>query len=171
MFIVLVGPKGSGKSHIGGVLERRLGVHFFHVEPLWMAWHAECAAAGREIDLDEGMARIHPRIRAAIARHAHLCVETTGASEAILRGLLALAPRASTLVVRVDAPLETCLARIAARDPTHQIPADEARVRQVHALSEAAELQADLRLDNGAALAEDEIVAAFSPRLAAGDGR
>jgi shikimate kinase len=34
MFIVLVGPKGSGKSHIGRTLERELGVLFFHVEPV-----------------------------------------------------------------------------------------------------------------------------------------
>src|SRR5688572_13495016 len=37
MFVILVGAKGSGKSHIGRILEARLGVHFFHVEPLWLA--------------------------------------------------------------------------------------------------------------------------------------
>lgn len=165
MLIVLVGPKGSGKSHIGRVLERHLGVHFFHVEPLWLAWHDECRAAGRAPDLAGGIARVHPRIAAALATHAHVCVETTGAAPEILADLLALRPPADRLVVRVAAPLDLCLRRIAGRDPTEQIPLSEEAIRGVHALSTAAAVAADLALEN-LALDEAAIVAAFAPRLA-----
>ena len=34
----------GGKSHIGGVPESSLEVHFFRVEPLWMAYYSECTA-------------------------------------------------------------------------------------------------------------------------------
>jgi shikimate kinase len=46
MFVMLVGPEGSGKSHVGRVLEKHLGVRFFHVEPLWLDYYAECQRAG-----------------------------------------------------------------------------------------------------------------------------
>ena len=46
MLVILVGPKGSGKSHLGRLLERRFGIHFFHVEPLWMRYDADSQAAG-----------------------------------------------------------------------------------------------------------------------------
>lgn len=84
MFIVLVGPKGSGKSHIGRTLERHLGVHFLHVELLWMSYYAEGRAAGREPSIAEGIARVHPRIVDALRSHEHVCVETTGAPPEIV---------------------------------------------------------------------------------------
>lgn len=164
MFIVLVGPKGSGKSHIGRVLEHALGVEFFHVEPLWLTYHAECAAAGRAPVIAEGLARVLPKIKAALRHSEHVCVETTGASNEIRDALLALVPRASTLVVRVTAPLETCLDRIAMRDATNHIPMDAEGIRNIHRLSVAADLQPDLELYN-VTLSPAEIVASVRGRL------
>jgi chloramphenicol 3-O-phosphotransferase len=164
VLVLLVGPKGSGKTHIGRLLETRFGVHFLHVEPHWMAYHAECEAAGRPVDVAEGVARIRPLLAAALRAHDHVCVETTGASPEILDDLLATGGARGTLVVRVRAPLETCLARIAARDPRHQIPLDEESIRRVHALAEAAQVQADLVLDN-TDLTDAEIVARFEERF------
>ncbi len=164
MLILLVGPKGSGKSHIGRMLERQLGVHFFHVEPLWMSYYAECRAAGREPSIAEGIARVHPRIVDALGTHEHVCVETTGAAAEILGDLLSLAQPSKTLVARVAAPLELCLERIAARDQSNQIPMDIETIRKVYALSNAVQLQADLTLPNER-LGEAEIVSMFRNAL------
>ncbi|MFN7959666.1 MAG: AAA family ATPase [Thermoanaerobaculia bacterium] len=165
MLVVLVGPKGSGKSHIGRILERRLGVLFFHVEPLWMAYHAECAAAGRSPDVAGGIRRVHPGIRDALERNGTICVETTGASAELLDDLLSLAPPGQTLVVRLNAPLELCLERIARRDPTHQIPLSLEGIRKVYELAMAAPVSADLTLEN-LALGEEEIVSSLAAALA-----
>lgn len=164
MFIVLVGPKGSGKSHVGRVLQARLGVHFVDVEPIWLAYHAECRDAGTQPVLAEGIARVRPVLARALAEHAHASVETTGASPEILDALLGQVPRRQTILARLTAPLDLCLQRIATRDPTHQIPVSTDRVRQVHALSEAAAVDPDLRLDNRG-LTDDEIVDRFRPLL------
>jgi predicted kinase len=164
MFVLLVGPKGSGKSHVGRVLERNLGVRFLHVEPLWMAYHAECKAAGRPTSIAEGVSVVHPRIREALQTSDHVCVETTGASPEILADLLSLAPPANTLVARVDAPLELCLKRIAARDQTNQIQMDAESITQVHALSVAALVEATFVIEN-TALSEAELVSIFRSAL------
>jgi shikimate kinase len=160
MFILLVGPKGSGKSHIGRTLEKHLGVLFFHVEPLWMSYYAECAAANRQPLYWEGVARLRAPILDALRTHEHVCVETTGASAEILNALLNLTDPAETLVVRVSAPLELCLERIVTRDQTYQIAMDVESIRQVHALSDVAQLQPDLTLEN-VQLTEAEIVSLF----------
>jgi shikimate kinase len=34
--VMLIGPKGSGKTHIGTVLEKRKGIKFLRVEPIWL---------------------------------------------------------------------------------------------------------------------------------------
>jgi chloramphenicol 3-O-phosphotransferase len=164
MLIVLVGPKGSGKSHIGRLLEAERGVHFFHVEPLWMAYHAACRANGRAPSLAEGIGHVHPALAAAVERHRHVCVETTGASREILGDLLRRAGPARPLLVNVRAPLQLCLDRIASRDQTHQIPLDAASIRHVDALSRALDLPFDLVIDN-VALSPEAILQPFARLL------
>jgi chloramphenicol 3-O-phosphotransferase len=107
---------------------------------------------------------VHPQIRAALEKAEHLCVDTTGASPEILDDLLALAPPRETLVVRVHAPLATCLARIAARDPARQIPADRATIEKVYALSVTAPIDAAFTLEN-VALSDREIADRFREAL------
>lgn len=160
MLILLIGPKGSGKSHIGRLLEARLGVHFFHVEPHWMSYYAECAAAGRPVSIAEGIERVHPLIADALATRAHVCVETTGASAEILDDLLSFKERFDLLLVQVEAPLSLCLERIAARDQASQIPMQEADIRKVYALSTSVDLPFDIVLEN-VALAEEQILRSF----------
>lgn len=165
MFLLLVGPKGSGKSHIGRILERCLGVKFFHVEPHWMNYHAECQARSLEPSIPEGISRIHPQIANALRTNQHVCAETTGASPEILEDLLSLWQPSRTVVVRVSAALDVCLERIAARDATSQIPLDGDSIRRVYSLSVTADLHPQFTLHN-TTLSDVEIVAAFEPVLA-----
>jgi shikimate kinase len=164
MLILLIGPKGSGKSHIGRLLEASLGVSFFHVEPLWMDYHAQCREAGKQPTIAEGIEKVHPAIVSALQTHPHLCIETTGASPEILKGLLALGQTSGLLLVRIQAPLETCLDRIARRDPTHQIPTDTDTIKQAYRLSAALELSFDLTIEN-TDLTEAQILYAFRAAL------
>ncbi len=164
MLIILIGPKGSGKSHIGRLLESEFGVHFFHVEPLWMAYHAECSKEGREPRISDGVKRVHPAIAAAMRVHQHVCVETTGASPEILEDLLSLAGPDTRLLVRVHAPLSICLARIVGRDQTHQIPLSREEIERVYTLSAALDIKFDLSFEN-VSLADGEILEPFRTRL------
>ena len=71
MFVLLVGPKGSGKSQIGCTLEKHPGVLFFHVEPLWLDYYAECQASGQPV-ISEGIGRVHTLIAEARRSHEHV---------------------------------------------------------------------------------------------------
>lgn len=78
---------------------------------------------------------------------------------------MSLAPRLETLVVRISAPLELGLERIALRDQTLQVPMDVEAIREVYELSVTAAFQPDLTLESNA-LAESEIVSRFESALA-----
>jgi len=129
-----------------------------------MEYYAECKASSREPTNTEGIARVHPRIAAALEEHEHICVETTGASPEILNALLSITEASKMLVARVAAPLDLCLQRIATRDQENQIPMNVETIRKVYALSIAAPLQPDLNLEN-TALSEADIVSAFESAL------
>jgi shikimate kinase len=161
MLILLIGPKGSGKTHIGRLLARRWGVHFFRVESHWMRYHTECTVAGRPVRIDEGIERIHPAIIHALSTYEQVCVETTGASPEILDSLLLIGERFGRILVQVRAPLSLCLTRIAARDPSRQIPMQDENIRTVHALSSAVDLPFDITLEN-IDLSEEQILRPFS---------
>ncbi len=160
MLVLLIGPKGSGKSHIGRLLEAKLGIHFFDVEPHWMSYHAACAATGRPVRMAEGIEHVRPAIVDALATHEHVCVETTGASREILDDLLALGDRFGLLLVRVEVPLELCLDRIASRDQANQIPMQEDAIRHVHALSATVGLPYAITLEN-VGLTDEEVLRPF----------
>lgn len=148
MLILLVGPKGSGKSYIGRLLESALGVYFLHVERLWMTYHAECEAAGKPVDIREGLQRVRPDLRRALSVHEHTAVETTGASAEILEDLLALGSEFGLLTILVQARLRDCLARIAARDQRRQIPVDVEMIEHIHEISTNLEMSFDIVLKN-----------------------
>jgi gluconate kinase len=155
MLLILLGPKGSGKSFIGALLEERCGIRFVRVEPLWKAYFERCASSGTPPDIGVGIGEVHPVVRRALAEFRHVAVETTGASQPILADLLDLAPSDQTLIVRVQAPLDLCVARIASRDATAHIAVDEGMIRQVHALSEAVDIAPDLVILNVDVSADD----------------
>jgi len=148
MLIVLIGPKGSGKSHIGRLLEKEFGVHFLDVEPHWLAFHNECREEGVEPDIAEGISRIHPLIESALGAHNAVCVETTGASRDILSDLMSFGDRTALILVGVRAPLDICLERIASRDQSVHIPHSVQEIRRVYEQSSAPDIPLDLVIDN-----------------------
>ncbi len=164
MLILLIGPKGGGKTHVGRLLERRYGVHFFHAERHWMVYHARCKDLGVTPNIAEGIQSVHPLLEDALRSYPRVSVETTGASREILDDLSTLRCPVPILRVRLVTPLQVCLQRVASRDASAQIPADRAMIERVHRLNEELDLPWDLVLEN-TDLSEQEIVEAFAPLL------
>jgi predicted ABC-type ATPase len=168
MLVLLVGPKGAGKSYVGRLLESALKVHFLHVEPLWMSYYAECDRLNQPRSILEGIKRVRPAIDLALQAHEHVCIETTGASAEIFDDLVAAGAASGVLLVKIHAPLSTCLERIETRNPTHQIPVDVDTIRKIYELGSARGCQFDLTIEN-VSLSDREIAEAFAPFLGRGD--
>lgn len=55
--LVLIGPKGSGKTYIGSLVDRELGVRFLRVEPVFLENMRSSHLTGTALD-EEGYSRL-----------------------------------------------------------------------------------------------------------------
>ncbi|MHC4956018.1 MAG: AAA family ATPase [Planctomycetota bacterium] len=138
--LALIGPKGAGKTYLGRLLEERLGVVFVDVEAVFRA----LPDPGR---VGEG----YDEVARQIAEHLHdaqaVSLELTGAAPEAKALLDHLETLAVLRKVRVLAPLDLCLERIAGRDAGVHLPTSEDVVERVHAISSALELDFDLTIN------------------------
>lgn len=130
--LLLVGPKGSGKSTIGRALADGKRIRFVEVEAI-----ARAVLAERGNVIDERYARaafeaILEELAGLERAHEVLVVETTGASEESNDFLEELRARYRVLLVRIRAEENLCTARICARDPAAQIAVHGDLVKEMH---------------------------------------
>jgi shikimate kinase len=156
--LLLVGPKGAGKSHLGTLAEARLGARFLRVEPIFQEVQRNSTATGTARDA-EGYGRVLEAVAEALAAHDLVVLETTGASPALPLFLEGLRGLGRVRLVAVRAPLDRCLERVRSRDQSVHIPVSDQRVTEINALAAQVELPWDLVLDNGGPAPEAELLA------------
>ena len=148
--LVLVGPKGSGKTHVGTVIEARLGVRFIRVEPIFRALNNQ----------PEAFADVERQIGQALAEVRVVAIESTGIATEYMR---ALQERYQPVrMIRVHASAETCFRRFRARDASAHVPVSEGRFREINECAAQASFNWDCVLDNDAGLTEEEIADAVA---------
>ncbi len=158
--LLLVGPKGAGKSTIGHLLATELGIHFLRVEPLFLAIRDDIGAAHPEFE-KRGFDAVFACVRHALAAHPIVCFESTGASTLFPSFLARLRAIAQVLAVRVCASPEQYLDRVKNRDLSIHIPVSDDRVREVNAAAEQVVLPWALELNNSGPIDPSTIIAAF----------
>jgi shikimate kinase len=163
--VVLVGPKGSGKTHIGGLVSSALGVRFLRVEPIFLDNMRTSRLTGTARDA-EGYARVAAAIEAALDGDRCVFVEATGASDALPAFLQDLRSRHEVLLVRIRAPLATCLERVHTRDQSAHIPVSDDRVEEINTRAAQVELDWDLEIDNSGPASPEVILDAIRELLA-----
>jgi XRE family transcriptional regulator, aerobic/anaerobic benzoate catabolism transcriptional regulator len=161
--LLLVGPKGAGKTTLGRELAKRPGVRFVPVEAI-----AKEVLASMGNVIDERYARrafdaILRELRDLERRHSTLVLETTGASEHSRDFVRRLANRYELALVRVTASPSECEARILARDPSAQIAVSRAMVREMHGRFEALTWPWSVSVENGGGRSIDEASSEILP--------
>ena len=146
--IVLYGPKAVGKSWVAEVLRAHLGVAHVDADELV----GDLLAAGTRPDpVDGWLAWVRRRALDALARHALVSVEATGAWDSDWRLAADLeAAGARVLRVWVSAPKELAMGRLAGRRSRRvPVPAEEASWIYDQATARAAGQRLDARIDTG----------------------
>jgi predicted ABC-type ATPase len=145
--LVLVGPKGAGKSTIGEILATDLGLHFLRVEPIFLDVRAQLGASDSRLE-PAGFQAVLRALRDALGLHDIICFETTGASAHVSWLLEALRQEARVLLIRVLAAPDQCLARIRARDASIHIPVSDDQIDRINAIAHTVALPWTAELDN-----------------------
>ena len=132
--IVLVCPKGAGKSTIGQLLEAQIGIPFVRVEPIYLRVRATLGASHPDLER-EGFRAILAHLEEALARHDIICFETTGASQHTPWLLAELGRSAEVLPVKVLAEPGQCVERIHSRDAAIHIPVLDEAIERINAVA------------------------------------
>jgi 2-phosphoglycerate kinase len=144
--LILVGPKGSGKTHIGAVVERMLGIRFLRVEPIFL---------GHETFLG-AVSDVQRQIDPALAAGDSVIIESTGAAPDYVRSLQHRYERVRLVQMRASA--ETCFRRFNQRDTSQHIPVSDARFHEINEQAARAAFEWNCVLDNETGLTDEDIV-------------
>lgn len=149
--ILLIGPKGSGKTHIGTLCESLAGVRFLRVEPIWLAH--------KGAPYSVVVAAIASRVKQMSETAEVIVLESLGLGEPFTLLLAAMRDAFVVKFVKVKAPLEVCATRVRTRDQSLHIPVSDENLQAYNSMAARVELDWDLTLANHPPLFPEAILA------------
>ena len=157
----LIGPKGSGKTYIGKVLEKSLSKTYLNVETLLIA---HCTANSLDpYKLEKhGFPIEESAIDLALVENNSVIVEGTGSSIYFEEHLNNLKFKYEVKLIRVRCPLDVCQNRAMKRDNSEQILVPEKLLKEINEKASRANFDWDLEIDNSAPAPQNTIVSLFS---------
>lgn len=165
--LILVGLKGAGKTFIGSVLEKHLDVRFLRIEPIFLEVMRQ-APELTGIPLEQrGFQIVLDRLDQLAQQHSILCIESTGTAGTFSELLAALRQGFRVVLIRVQAPMDTCAERVSKRDAAAHIPVSDHRLREINEIAAQVSLSWDLQINNSQFQTESAIVEAVAALLVA----
>jgi dephospho-CoA kinase len=154
MIYLLIGPKGSGKSYLGQLMEKYYGIRFLRVED-WARQIKRDRAVDNEIYLKEVFAAIEAGVRKELELKYPVVFESTGLTgyfDAMLENLKR-DYAVKTIAITTDPTI--CLQRVRSRDQSIHINVSDAQVSEINARVVQKQIKTDFIIDNSDKQEED----------------
>jgi shikimate kinase len=164
LVFALIGPKGSGKTHIGFLLEKKCGIKFLNVEKMGIDNIPKSKLTGMEL-IKEGFHFEELEIDRILSTQDAVAFENTGAHMYFYVVLERLRSKYDVKLVKVFSPLETCYSRIKQRDAGAQIPISDDMVRSINERAAEVDLKWHLTVDNSEMPSDEKIASMFRALL------
>lgn len=159
---VLIGPKGSGKSHLGRLLEGEFGVKFLSIEKIFINLQGQ-GISTPEVQ-ERGYKAVETRVSEILATGKSVSFEITVLTPASRNFLSRLERQARVEMIQMYAPLELCLERIKTRDTASHIETPEEKIREINRLSVKQQIDAKFRIDTSE-MTDEEILETYGGLL------
>jgi shikimate kinase len=143
--IILVGPKGSGKTFIGTLIQKETGIHFLRVEDIWLSLKSE--RLSNEYIM-EGFNLVKQSIDQLLTSTNRIIIESTGTSGHFFNFLDNLRSSYEVKLVKIVASPEVCVNRIRSRDSSLHVPVSDDMVSLINQAALETDLIYDLIIDN-----------------------
>ncbi|WRP07665.1 AAA family ATPase [Rossellomorea aquimaris] len=144
---LLIGPKGSGKSFIGTLMDQKFGIPFIRVED----W-AKKVKKDRKIDnedyLSDVFSAIERGIRHSLDMHDKIVFESTGLTPYFEQMFKSIKRDFSVVTIGVHANHELCLHRVKSRDQSNHINVSDEQVNEINKQVTNKEMRTDMQLIN-----------------------
>ena len=148
MLYILIGPKGSGKTYIGGRIEKLAGIKFLRVEPLWLQ-----LAEG-----EDGWDKVERTIDELFNHFDKVVIESLGAGEDFNRMYASLKNKYAIKLIKVETDLDECLRRVRSRDNANHVPVSDEKVREYNRIAARVQHSWDAIIDNNGPATDEEIL-------------
>lgn len=153
---MLVGPKGSGKSFIGELMQEHFGITFLRVES-WVKDLKKDRAISHEGYLAEVFNTIEVGVRKALDEHDQVVFESTALTKQFESMFQSLKADFAMTTIGVWATQSKCMERIRSRDQSIHIQVSEEEIRAINSMAADRVAKTDFKIDNSEATV-DELV-------------
>ena len=144
---LLVGPKGSGKSYIGSLIDNQFSVKFLRVEDWARSVKKDRDVFDKEY-VKEVFRAIENGIRKQLDEHDKIVFESTGLSEDFDTMLHSLRSDFDVKTIGVIADDKLCLERVKSRDQSIHVNVSDEQVRKINAEVKAKGMKTDFAIRN-----------------------
>jgi shikimate kinase len=148
---MLIGPKGSGKTHIGTLVDRSTGICFLRVEVLWLSLQPG----------EDGWKKVEAAIDELFQVHDRVMIESLGIGEGFQAFYASLRKKYALRMIRVHASLDTCLERVRHRNRLEHIPVSDEKVMEYNQAAAGASYDWVLEIDNNRPLSDVALLRAI----------
>jgi len=145
---MLIGPKGSGKTHIGTLVNNNTSIKFLRVESIWLTVQPG----------EDGWKKVEQAIGQEFEAHDAVMVESLGAGDEFKKYLASLQSKYNVKMIQVKAGLETCLQRVQNRDSSDHIPVSDDKVMEYNRIASQVTFDWDRVIDNDPPASDDMIL-------------
>jgi len=154
---LLIGQKGSGKSFIGNLLEKKFNIKFVRVED-WAKKIKQERAIDNESYLHEVFQSIENGIVNEIQNNNRICFESTGLTKQFDKMLSNLKQKFKVITIKVNADPNTCLHRVRSRDQLIHINISDDQVMNINKKVIERDLKTDFEIENNT-ISESQLLA------------
>jgi shikimate kinase len=148
---MLIGPKGSGKTHIGTLVNTHTDIQFIRVESIWLSLQPG----------ENGWKKVEEAIASTFKNHQKVMIESLGAGEDFAKFHASLAKKYTIKLIRIYADLDTCLTRVKTRNSADHISISDDKVEIYNKIAAAVTYDWDLEIDNNGPASDETILAAI----------
>ncbi|MBI5540621.1 MAG: methyltransferase domain-containing protein [Bacteroidia bacterium] len=144
---LLIGPKGSGKSYIGSLMEKQFDIKFVRVED-WV----KKVKKGRQIDdetyLSDAFKCIENSVRTVLNHNSKIVFESTGLTVYFDQMLSRFREDFKVVTIKIQADIALCLKRVKTRDQSIHINVSDDQVNLLNKQVQAKNIITDHIINN-----------------------
>lgn len=153
---ILIGPKGSGKTYLGRLIEKELGIKFFLTESILLKIRNGRAISDKTLFKDT-YATLQQKLEQFLVKSNQAAFEATGTFPYFKELLGDLQSKYHVKKIHLLAPFELCLERVHKRMSKDHFTASDALVKDTYLKNDALDYGYDLQI-NTAKITDYEMI-------------
>lgn len=145
--LLLIGPKGSGKTFIGQLLQHHYQINFLRVED-WVKEFRRKPDLSSDDYLRQVFGLIEEGVRKALGENRIITFESTGLTDHFDAMIASLKKDFLVTTIGVQTDPDLCVQRVKTRDASMHLPFSESQIKAINKAATQKNMATDFQLDN-----------------------